>query len=197
LAQLQKASAREEERQQIAKSLHDEVAGDLRMLHQKLAQSDLPEEAQSIEKIKENVRNLSHQLSSESFDEVSFKDQIINLISDAFSPNFRVSVSGIDAIPWKEVNPQIKRTLYLCARESLQNTQKYAGATQFSIVFLMQKKEISLEMKDNGKGIDEAKKSKGIGLKNLKERVEEIHGTFHISSSEEGTITNVSIPVNG
>lgn len=47
-AQLQKASAREEERQQIAKSLHDEVAGDLRMLHQKLSKTELQGEAKSV-----------------------------------------------------------------------------------------------------------------------------------------------------
>ncbi|MEQ6124417.1 ATP-binding protein [Pseudotenacibaculum sp. MALMAid0570] len=196
-AQLQKASVREEERQQIAKSLHDEVAGDLRMLHQKLSKTDLDIEAKSIEKIKENVRNLSHQLSSVSFEEVSFKDQIINLVSDAFSPNFRVSVEGIDDVLWKEINSQIKRTLYLCIRESLQNTLKYANATKFFISFSLEKKEILVHLKDNGKGFELGKKKKGIGLKNLKERVEEIQGSFHIESSDQGTKTTVSIPING
>lgn len=196
-AQLQKATAREEERQQIAKSLHDEVAGDLRMLHQKLSKTALEKEAKSIEKIKDNVRNLSHQLSSVSFDELSFKDQLINLISDHFSLDFRISVEGIDTVSWKEINNTIKRTLYLCIRESLQNTLKYAEATKFFISFSAEKKEILLILWDNGKGFDQQKGKKGIGLKNLKERVEEIHGTFQIESSEEGTRTTVSIPING
>ena len=196
-AQLQKASAREEERQQIAKSLHDEVAGDLRMLHQKMANSKLSEEAESIEKIKNNVRNLSHQLSSVSFDQVSFKDQLINLISDAFSSDFKIAVEGMDRIPWKEMNNTIKRIFYLCIRESLQNTLKYAEATEFQISFSMDKKQVFLTLKDNGKGIDQSKSNKGIGLKNLKERVEEIRGSFTIASNKEGTLTNISIPVNG
>lgn len=196
-AQLQKASAREEERQQIAKSLHDEVAGDLRMLHQKLSKTELQGEAKSVEKIKDNVRNLSHQLSSVSFDEVSFKDQLINLISDNFSLDFKISAEGIDAVSWGEVNNTIKRTLYLCIRESLQNTLKYAEANKFFIQFSSEKKEILLLLKDNGKGFEKGKGKKGIGLKNLKERVEEIHGTFQINSSEEGTQTNISIPING
>ena len=140
-AQLQKATAREEERQQIAKSLHDEVAGDLRMLHQKLSKTELQIEAKSVEKIKENVRNLSHQLSSVSFDEVSFKDQIINLIADNFSLDFRISTEGMDSVLWESVNATIKRTLYLCIRESLQNTLKYAEATKFFISFSSEKKE--------------------------------------------------------
>lgn len=196
-AQLQKASVREEERQQIAKSLHDEVAGDLRMLHQKLTKTELQKEADNLEKIKENVRNLSHQLSSVSFDEVSFKDQIVNLIADSFSPSFRISTEGINDIDWKEINNTLKRTLYLCIRESLQNTLKYAEASKFFIHFSIEKKEIVLLLNDNGKGFDLTKGKKGIGLKNLKERVEEIHGSFDIESSEEGTKTTIRIPIHG
>lgn len=196
-SQLQKAAAREEERQQIAKSLHDEVAGDLRIIHQKLSKSALTEEAQNIEKVKNNVRNLSHQLSSVSFDEVSFKDQIINLISDHFSSDFKIKVSGLDLISWKDVNETIKRTLYLGIRESLQNTLKYANANQFLIEFSGDKKEIVLHLKDNGEGFDILKGKKGIGLKNLKERIEEIQGSFQIESSKEGTQTTLKIPING
>ncbi len=196
-AQLQKATAREEERQQIAKSLHDEVAGDLRMLHQKLAKTELQGEAKSVEKIKDNVRNLSHQLSSVSFDEVSFKDQIINLITDNFDLDFRIKAEGIDTVAWEEVNNTIKRTLYLSIRESMQNTLKYAEANKFFIQFSSEKKEILLLLKDNGKGFEKGKGKKGIGLKNLKERVEEIQGTFEINSSEQGTQTTITIPING
>ena len=196
-AQLQKASAREEERQQIAKTLHDEVAGDLRMLHQKLSKTELQGEAKSVEKIKDNVRNLSHQLSSVSFDEVSFKDQIINLITDNFDLGFRIKTEGIDTIAWEQVNSTIKRTLYLSIRESMQNTIKYAQANKFFIQFSSEKKEILLLLKDNGKGFEKGKGKKGIGLKNLKERVEEIQGTFEINSSEQGTQTTITIPING
>lgn len=196
-AQLQKAVAREEERQQIAKSLHDEVAGDLRILHQKLRKTALGEEAENVEKIKNNVRNLSHQLSSVSFDEVSFEDQIINLISDHFSMDFRIKPSGIDSVDWNSVNDAIKRTLYLSIRESLQNTIKYAKASQFLIEFSGEKKEIVLHLKDNGQGLDPNASKKGIGLKNLKERVEEIQGSFQIETSTEGTHTTLKIPING
>ena len=91
-AKLLQVEVREKERQEIAKSLHDEVAGDIRMLHLKLAKTNQIKEADSLNIIKENVRNLSHQLSSESFDKVVFKDQIINLVSDFFEPKFKIKV---------------------------------------------------------------------------------------------------------
>ena len=196
-AKLEQVEAREKERQQIAKSLHDEVAGDLRMLHLKLAKTNQIEEAKKLDTINQNIRNLSHQLSSESFDKVGFKDQIINLISDYFEPNFKIKVQNIDEILWKEVNNSIKRTLFLAIRESILNTKKYAAASQIIINFEVSKKTIHVIITDNGKGFDVKARKNGIGLKNLKERVEAINGIFSIESEiEKGTITKIETPKN-
>ncbi|MDY0780396.1 ATP-binding protein [Tenacibaculum sp. IB213877] len=197
-AQLQKEEARENERQQIAKSLHDEVAGDLRLLHQRLEKSQLFEEAQKLENVKDNVRNLSHQLSSISFDKVSFNDQIINLVSDYFSPNLKIKVTGLKGIEWSEINNSIKRLLFLSVRESIQNSQKHAQATQITINFSVHKKSVFLEITDNGVGFDTSVKKQGIGLHNIQERVEQLKGKFFIMSEVgNGTKTQIQIPLNG
>ncbi len=196
-AQLQKASAREQERKQIAKSLHDEVAGDLRMLHQKLEKSQLFEEASKLNDVKENVRNLSHQLSSVSFKKVPFKDQIINLVSDYFSLDFRIKVNGLQEHDWTQVNSAIKRLLYLSIRESIQNCKKYAEANLITIDFSIHKKYVFLSIADNGTGFDTTKSKKGIGLRNLQERVEELSGTLNIESEVgKGTQIHIQIPLN-
>ncbi|KAB1160537.1 hypothetical protein F7018_01285 [Tenacibaculum aiptasiae] len=196
-AQLEAARARENERQQIAKSLHDEVAGDLRMLHQKLEKSNLLTEAKKLNNVKENVRNLSHQLSSVSFDEVSFKDQIINLVSDYFELDFKISVTGLQEYEWQEVNNPIKRLLYLGIRESIQNCKKYAQASKINIDLTIQKNYVLLNITDNGIGFDTKISKKGIGLRNLQERVEDLNGTLNISSKiGNGTKTNIQIPLN-
>lgn len=195
--QLEKAEVREKERQKIAKSLHDEVAGDLRNLHQKLENSQQFEVAKNLDQVKENVRNLSHQLSSVNFEEVSFKDQIINLISDYFSPSFKIKASGIDDVNWQKIDNPIKRTLYLSIREAIQNTIKYAEASQVNLDFAGIKKEVHLSIQDNGKGFDTETIKKGIGLKNLQERVTELNGTVSIeSSSEKGTNIKIILPLN-
>ncbi|WP_299119133.1 tetratricopeptide repeat-containing sensor histidine kinase [uncultured Tenacibaculum sp.] len=196
-AQLEAARARENERQQIAKSLHDEVAGDLRMLYQKLEKSNLLTEAKKLNSVKENVRNLSHQLSSVSFDEVSFKDQIINLVSDYFELDFKISVNGLHEYEWQEVNSPIKRLLYLGIRESIQNCKKYAQASKIIIDLTIQKNYVLLNITDNGIGFDTKISKKGIGLRNLQERVRDLRGTLNISSEVgNGTKTNIQIPLN-
>lgn len=196
-SQLEKANAREHERQQIAKSLHDEVAGDLRMLHQKLVGNQQQEEADGLEKIKDNVRNLSHQLSSVSFEEVSFKDQMINLATDYFSKDFKVFIKGLDDEGWNTVNETIKRTLYLSVRESIQNAKRHAKASRFDVLFSLEKKQTKVIAKDNGTGFDLGQAQKGIGLKNMEERVQELQGKLTIKSSENGTEVQISTPRNG
>jgi signal transduction histidine kinase len=197
LAQLQKVEAREEERRQIAKSLHDEVAGDLRLLHRKLEKSQLVEEAQKLELVKDNVRNLSHQLSSVSFEEVPFRDQILNLVSDYFSPQFIIKVNGLKEIDWSEANKSIKRMLYLSLRECIQNCQKYANASKMTISFSINKKTVFLDVVDNGKGFDTTTQKKGIGLLNLQERVQELNGTLTIESEVgKGTHIIIQTPLN-
>ncbi|WP_146106941.1 tetratricopeptide repeat-containing sensor histidine kinase [Polaribacter porphyrae] len=197
-SKLKQVEAREKERQQIAKSLHDEVAGDIRVLHKKLAQNNLIEESKELDRVKENVRNLSHQLSSVSFDEVSFKDQIVNLMSDYFDANFSIKVHGINTVNWATINKSIKRTLFLSIRESIQNAEKYANAKIVILDFTETKKEIILKIKDDGIGFDLKKQKSGIGLKNMKERIEDISGIFMIESEEnKGTTLIIRIPKNG
>lgn len=196
-AQLERIEAREHERQQIAKSLHDEVAGDLRLLHQKLEKSNLLEEAQKLDAVKENVRNLSHQLSSISFDKVSFKDQIINLVSDYFELDFKIKVKGLQGHNWITINDSIKRLLYLSTRESIQNSKKHAKASKIVIDFAIQKNYVLLSITDNGIGFDANISKKGIGLQNLQERVEELSGSLDIKSEVgNGTKTSIQIPLN-
>lgn len=197
-AQLQQVQAREHERQQIAKSLHDEVAGDLRLLHYKLEKSNLLEEAQKLNAVKENVRNLSHQLSSVSFDKVSFKNQIINLVSDYFELDFKIKVNGLQNYDWSTVDNSIKRLLYLSIRESIQNCKKHAKASKITINFSVRKKYVHLGIIDDGIGFDTNMSKKGIGLQNLQERIEELNGKLAINSEVgKGTQTNIQIPLNG
>ena len=197
-AKMKQIEVREKERQRIAKSLHDEVAGDIRMLHLELTKRKQLEEAKKLAIIKGTVRNLSHQLSSESFEKVSFKNQIINLISNFFEIDFKIKVQEIDTIIWKDINNSIKRTLFLVIRESIQNSKTHAEASAVILSFKQTKKALTLTISDNGKGFNTASKKAGIGLKNMQERIEEVNGTFSIESTlDKGTSIYIEISTNG
>jgi signal transduction histidine kinase len=168
------------------------------MLHLSLSKTTQIAAAKRLHIIKENVRNLSHQLSSESFEKVFFKDQVINLVSDFFDPNFRIKIQEIDDVKWQKVNNFIKRTLFLAIREGVQNAKQHAEASTVVLNFKETKKAVFLTVSDNGKGFDITSKKVGIGLKNMQERIEEINGSFTIDSVlQKGTKINIEIFKSG
>ncbi|WP_298779451.1 ATP-binding protein [uncultured Polaribacter sp.] len=193
---LAKATAREEERQKIASNLHDKIVGDLRLIYQKAETSNQIEISKPLFKLKEEIRNLSHKLSSVSFEEVYFKEQMINLISDYFSPDFKIKTHGLNDVDWKNVNNTIKRTIYLVAREAIQNSKKHSEATSLNLFFEISNKKLSLKINDNGKGFDINSPKYGLGLKNQKQRVEELNGVLLLESIINiGTTTTIDIPL--
>jgi len=134
LGKLERADAREFERQRLAKKLHDEILGDLTMLHLKLQKTPHHKMVDSVSEIKEIVRDLSHELSSVSFEDVSFKDQIINVISENFEMSFPVKVHGLNDVVWTDLPSPIKRVLYISVLNIIRNSTGIALEINFSFL---------------------------------------------------------------
>lgn len=82
-------------------------------------------------------------------------------------------------------------------QEALNNTRKYAEAKEITISFMLQEKMLSLDIADNGKGmnVDEAM-DKGNGLSNMTHRAKEMNAVFHINSEHDlGTTINLKFEV--
>ncbi len=193
--QLKFVEVREKERKQIARTIHDEVVGDIVGLQQKLMQNQLLKTSEELNRLRDNLRTISHNLSSVSFKELPFKKQVVNLISDYSETHRVIQLYGLNKIDWSVTNDAIKRTLYLCLRESLQNAQKHSKASILKISFLEEKKTIILTVSDDGIGFVNHSEIRGIGLQNLKERLEEIQGRITIDSCpNRGTDLIFEIP---
>ena len=193
---LERAKAREEERIEIATTLHDKVAGDLWLIYQRALKIKEQSITEPLSKVNLEIRNLSHELSSVNFNEVSFKDQLINLISDYFSSTFNIKVNGLDDIDWNLIESEIKRALYLAIRESIQNSKKHALASKVIIKLERKDNNIVLSFTDNGKGFELSEVRYGLGLINQKKRVVELNGTYDLKSQlNEGIKTKITIPL--
>jgi signal transduction histidine kinase len=70
-------------------------------------------------------------------------------------------------------------------REGLTNAGKYAGATTY-VVRLAVTDRLTLEVEDNGRGIDVPLTQPGLGLVNIGERAEKLGGTFEIHPRDGG-----------
>ncbi|MBL4746087.1 MAG: hypothetical protein JKY08_06940 [Flavobacteriaceae bacterium] len=119
---LERVDAREDERQRLAKKLHDEIVGDLNMLHLKILKTSNYTLANSICSIKEIVREMAHELSSESFEEVGFKDQMINLVAENYTSSLQIKMKGLNDIEWRNIPSSIKRVVYESIFSIVKNT---------------------------------------------------------------------------
>jgi signal transduction histidine kinase len=95
-----------------------------------------------------------------------------------------------------KLNMEDRKNFYLIYKEALNNTAKYAGCTSLSIELKLNGNNVTLEIKDNGKGFDVANTTNGNGLFNMKKRAALLKGTLSVKSTVgEGTITQITFKV--
>ena len=93
--------------------------------------------------------------------------------------------------PWQE-------NLLHIGQEALTNTLKYAHARNFKTRLTYKAKELRLELRDDGDGFKVKDRHDGVGLRGMRERVEQMGGELEITSSRgKGTKITVLLPCNG
>ncbi|MEM7127462.1 MAG: GAF domain-containing protein [Chloroflexota bacterium] len=92
--------------------------------------------------------------------------------------------------------PSTEECLYRIAQEALNNSLKYSGANLVTVHILLSNHSVTMEIADNGIGFDvnEALRSGGMGLLNMRERTYKLNGEI-IIQSELGKGTTISITI--
>ncbi len=109
--------------------------------------------------------------------------------------NLKYELKKNDDIDWEDIPNKTKINLYRIIQESLQNIYKHADAKLVKINFELKDNFILLEITDDGIGFEINKVKKGIGLKNIASRVEDLGGDLDINSMRgKGTTILVLIP---
>jgi signal transduction histidine kinase len=139
------------------------------------------------------LRDISRTLTDSRFQNISLPELLQTECA-------RVSDSGACKVVlhanWqREMSVTVKSFLLRVIQEFIQNSLKHAAASQIRIYLTDQQNGLSVDISDNGKGFvisDNA--SGGIGLQNMKRRVQLIGGTYHLQSAPgEGTSLNIFI----
>ena len=94
------------------------------------------------------------------------------------------------------LNEKFEIIIYRILCECTNNTLKYAKATKISIDMYYENNQLTVLYSDNGKGFDTAiiQNNKGIGILNMKSRINSINGQMHVTSSENnGTVIKFQI----
>ncbi len=97
-------------------------------------------------------------------------------------------------------DPQVKDTLFRCAREALSNVLKHAGVSAAAVQLCFDEQAAILRVSDAGRGFDPDAEAKpeSFGLTGLRERVASLHGSVQIRSEPgKGTKLEVRLPLGG
>ncbi len=99
---------------------------------------------------------------------------------------------------YQKLATRTEMSLYRIAQEALQNALKHAQAKHFSLQLTYQTQQIILQIADDGKGFEVSNtllNTKGFGLLGISERVKLLEGKWDISSTlKQGTTLEVKIP---
>jgi signal transduction histidine kinase len=201
--------AEENERQRIAKDLHDGVGQMMSAARMNLSafESEINfnnvNQKQSFEKIVElvdesckEVRTVSHIMMPNALMKnnlaVAIRDFVEKL--DKKKLEVHVDTEGLD----ERLDSNLETVLYRVIQECVTNVIKHADATTLDISLIRDTDGISGTIEDNGKGFDIADKEKfeGIGLKNIITRIEYLKGTVDFDSAPgRGTVIALHVPV--
>lgn len=197
----EKIKAKLEERSKLSLELHDGIANEIGALKVSLTNenaldaTNINSIVDKIDKLYNEVRDLSHDLHSDKILDIEFSQLINSLCLIA-------EKKGIKTIKNVLINEKINTledsfllNIYRILQEAINNVLKHANATEIQLDIIQSDTELFLIIKDNGVGFSKNSSKSGIGLKNIEKRIEMLKGKFNIISSEEGTTLDIKLPL--
>jgi signal transduction histidine kinase len=201
------AAAALEERQRLARELHDSVSQALYgiTLGSDAARTLLERDPARVVEPLEYVRSLAEsglaemralifELRPESLENEGL---VAALEKQAEALRARHQIEVHTALCEEPDGPlQVKDALYRIAQEALHNTVKHARAEEVGLLLKQENEGLLLEVRDDGIGFDPSRSFPGhLGLKSMRERAERLGGALEVESSpENGTRILVRIP---
>jgi two-component system NarL family sensor kinase len=201
----------EEERSRVARELHDGISQilvgvryALELALRNLSPSDGSAKA-SIDKGRDGlavaineIRRISRDLRPGVLDDLGLGPALKTLTAE-FGARTGIEVEFETVVFSNRLNEDSKTALYRVAQEALTNIERHAQATRISLKVFGHRNGATLRIEDNGVGIPEPSRDTeamaGLGLRNMQERVEHLHGTLSIVSTGSGTIVEATIPL--
>ena len=192
-------TAKEEERERIARDIHDELGSILvrlkieaALLASKLpdAPANLREKSASIEALLDQAlgtaQRVARQLRPGILKEFGLAEAIKCQSEDfAQSTGIKCPVQCDEDV---EADAETSLALFRITQEALTNIAKHAHASLVVVRLRREQGSIALEIRDNGRGISDAdmNKPKSFGLRGIRERVHSLAGEFEIVAAEQG-----------
>jgi PAS domain S-box-containing protein len=199
-----------EERQRLARALHDSVTQSLYSLTLFTQTAQRRASAGDLERVQENLRQVSetaaqslkdmrllvYELRRTDLEQIGLVAALLQRLN---SVEKRAGVDArLDAAERLDLPAWAEEALYSIASEAMNNSLKHAAASALQVSVRLADNRVDLQVSDNGLGFDleAARRSGGLGLTSMRERTEQAGGTLTIDAETgKGTTVKVSLPL--
>lgn len=210
LAELKQQETLEKERARIARDLHDQLGANLTQvaLLGEMAEADRhsPDEIEGHAKqISQTARETSRALDEIVWAANPSNDTLEGLITYACKyaqdylelAGLRYRLEVPAQLPAQIIAPDLRHNIFLAFKEAVNNVVKHAQASEVKIRLRLAPTAFTLEIEDNGRGPGEAATKTGRnGLRNMRQRMEDVGGTFGMSPGpQSGTLIRLTAPI--
>ena len=202
----------DDERRRIARELHDSAGQTLVALDMNLASiqreaKQLSPQAlktcsESLDLVKElsrELRTISHLLHPPLLDEAGLPSAVRWYV-EGFAERSKIRVNlDLDANLGR-LSSECETAIFRIVQESLTNIHRHSGSPTASISISRTRRQVRLEVHDQGKGISVQKQrnsgsmKRGVGIQGMNERVRQLGGRLQINSGKGGTSVVAILP---
>ncbi len=204
--------SQEHERARLSRDLHDGIsqwlvsiklqieAGIIKLNgspeDQQQARVRFERTAEELNKVLGEVRRISHDLRPALLDDLGLAAALDHLAHE-FAEHSGIVVGFKVQGDTEGVPPVVATVLFRIAQEALTNIERHAGAHKVAVSLTRLGRKLDLHVIDDGNGFDSdsvaVHPQRGIGLRNMIERMDAIGGTMRIDSSAQGTVVRASV----
>ncbi len=203
--------AQEDERQRVARELHDQSAQTLTMMLVRLhllEKSGEPEQvrlhSKELRKLTaqalDDVRRIALELRPKILEDLGLSEALawqVDEINASGALSASIKTIGID----RRLPKDIELAFYRVGQEALTNIARHAGAKIARVTLQRNAADVTLVIEDDGRGFDPARSQtehRGLGLSGMRERLALVGGTLKIDSRpRQGTRVTATAPVGG
>ena len=197
-------------RTRIATDLHDDIGASLSLIAMlsEVAQRQVPRGNSSVAEPLASIASSSRELVDSMSDIVwavnPRKDRFSELVkrirrfaSDVFSArDIALQFESDDDHDFK-LGADARREIFFIVKEGVNNIARHSACTKAAIILKKEGGWLTLELRDNGKGIDPSQANEGNGLASMRERARRLSGELDLASANgNGTTLTLKVPVD-
>jgi len=203
-------TVQEEERQRVARELHDDISQRLSLIEIAIQEIDAGDRTQAalerlvavreqVHVLNDDVRGLSHRLHPAILNDLGLAAALKALIVE-FGERYDMPVTFATQNLPDSIGQVASTALYRITQEALRNVAKHAGKTYVKVTLEGTANQLQLKIMDFGIGFDHDAElpSTGLGMISMQERARLAGGAVDVQSSlGQGTVITVEVPLDG